>query len=96
MTAYDKQKYATSEADIPKTEHFAVLVPKSVHIPDQNDGYGSDTVKTWDYIVFADRAAWVEYIQEQTVGKKYGSPTVMIPMHVTPAAVTVNVTVDIK
>lgn len=95
MTKYN-YTYAETEKDIPTTPHYAVLESKTIH---EDDGYGgTHTVKAWNYLVFTDKYHWAQYVSDQKLKapRSYSAAPDMIAMHVTPATVTVNVSVDVK
>lgn len=66
----NKSIYTHSVLDIPKEEHYAILVPRTIHVPgdersitNPGHGYPAYDVKCWEYLAFKDKAEWTEEIK---------------------------------
>lgn len=89
-------KYVTDLKDIPKTQHYGVLAPKSVYVPEQGDGYEAHTVHAWNYIVFDSKEEWISYIERETRFTQNRIDQTFVAVGVVPAAVSVEVSVNIQ
>lgn len=89
-------KYVTELKDIPTTQHYGVLAPKSVYVPEQGDGYDAHTVHAWNYIVFDSKEEWIKYIERETQFTQNKLVQTFVAINAVPASVSVEVSVNIK
>lgn len=92
-------KYCNDKQDIPKGEHYAVLVFGSIHIPGDErsrtapgHGYPEHTETKIDYIAFDSRVECESWIERS---ERYGKPNFQIVV-ATPCAVNRTTTVEIS
>jgi len=73
-----KKTYVNDPKDIPTGEHYAILFSRSTFVPgdersrtNPGHGYGDETVKSWDYVVYPNRQEWEKEISELSKPANY-------------------------
>lgn len=94
-------KYCQNAADVPKTEHWAIMVERTINIPGDErshthpgHGYPASTEYAWEYMSYLDEDAWKRDIASRVKSDGYSDR--YIAMHVHPATVTTEVVVKVN
>lgn len=73
-----RKTYITDPMQIPAGEHYAILFSKSTFIPgdersrtNPGHGYGPETIKSWDYVIYPNRQEWEKEIAELAKPSSY-------------------------
>ena len=67
------KSYPKEVGELPKSEYWAILTPKSTHIPgdersrtNPGHGYPESTERSWSIEVFTSEADWKKEIEDKT------------------------------
>jgi hypothetical protein len=95
------RKYCKSTADIPKTEHYAIVENRSVFIPgDQRSidfpghGYPASTEHFLEYVAYTEKEEWEAEIKKRLTAT-YGDKN-FLALKVTPAEIKTSFEVNIS
>ena len=62
--------YVTTQSDVPKTKHWAILVFSTISIPGYDRTDPPDSKQIVEYLAYTDQGEWVEAIKERTFSKR--------------------------